>query len=165
MNPQYLPHLGLFITLIYICPGTSNAQTNDNDRLKRERTIGRLEATIGPEATKLYMKVVDYNAGGDNIISAAEAPEFASNLIGAGLLERMYQYDANFPKGGDATPTPSFFPQKTVKPRSVYQKEWKEIFCEKKTPHTILENEAKKLGFSISEEAIKAGVEVACNSK
>ena len=91
-------------------------------------------------------------------------PEFATNLIGAALLGKMYQYDVNFPKGGYAAPTPSFFPQKTVKPRSTFQKEWKEIYCEKNTPHTILKNEAEKLGFSISEEAIKAGVRVACNS-
>lgn len=164
MKLPYFWYPALLILVVYFNMGSSHAQSIDDARLKRERTIGRLEAIIGPEATRLYIKILDYNAGGDKIISVAEAPEFATNLIGAALLGKMYQYDVNFPKGGDAAPTPSLFPQKTVKPRSTFQKEWKEIYCEKNTPHTILKNEAEKLGFSISEEAIKAGVRVACNS-
>ena len=135
-------------------------------RLKRERIIGRLEAQYGIEATKLYVKNMDYNAGGDKNIDANEAPDFAKNAIEGRLLWKMHEYDVNFPRGG-TNPEPSLFPPiaVAVKPRTVYEKEWKEIICENDNPYTFVKREAKSLGFSISEESVNIGVNAACGQK
>lgn len=133
-------------------------------RLKREHIIGRLESQYGVEATKRYVANMDSNAGGDNNIDASEAPDFAKNAIEGRLLRQMHEYDVNFP-GGGTVPKPSLFPQKGVKPRKVYETEWKEIVCENNNPYTIVKNEAKALGLSISDESIRIGVKAACGPK
>jgi len=47
----------------------------------------------------------------------------------------------------------------------VYETEWREIICENNNPYTIVKNEAKALGFSISDESIRIGVKAACGPK
>jgi hypothetical protein len=146
------------------------AQRIDKDQQERERKrireliIRNLEATIGVEAARLYVTNMDNNAGEDDDISVIEAPEFARNAIVSRLLAKMHAYDKNFPGGGTKS-VPSFLPQLSVKSKDVYEKEWKTILCEKDKPYSIVKHDARSLGFSISDEAVKKGVDAACHSK
>lgn len=138
-----------------------------DDPIERARIMGRMETSVGVEAAKVYIKMRDDKAGGDGDISVAEAPEFAKNALAAHVLSKLHEYDQQFPNGSGTVATPSFsiFPQKTVKPRGDYEREWKEIVCEKKNPFFIVLRDAKNWNYSISDDAVRAGVTSACSSK
>lgn len=143
-------------------PSRVTAAAAKADPLVRARLIGRLEASIGVDATTEYIKIVDANAGGDGQIDNLEAPEFGKRVITTILLTRMHWYDTNFPNGG-TRPTPSWLPQRSVKQRPDFEREWREILCEGSTPLENVKHEAKTLGFKISDESANIAALAGCN--
>lgn len=137
-------------------PGESLA-----DLQKRERLIGKLEATIGPEGANEYALALKLLSAGSRVVDLSKAPQFGKHIIRGQLLAKLFWYDNNV-ANQPVDRRPSFLPKRTPKPRPIFEKEWTEILCEGSNPSNILREEAQGLEISLPDASLQAAVTGAC---
>lgn len=137
------------------------SSTLDN-RLKRERMLGRLEAKLGVKATEIYFRLSDGAAGGDKIVGIEEAAEFVSQSLDFHLALRAFEYDSRFPRG-ENTPVPQgLFGVRSVTPRPQFLDQWRQRYCIKGELLGDTRELLQTLEFSATEDTLVKGVEFAC---